>query len=113
MSDEKKREEVAKVLETVAKDGLPGPRDLDVALDAIFSIMQDPAPVSSHTLHKCDSEDCPCCSGGLAWCAVCGGAEGSLPKECPGVTMSPEQLDAVYAGKLNFVNGMWVRPSTT
>lgn len=29
------REEAAEVLETVARDGLPGPRDLDVALDAI------------------------------------------------------------------------------
>lgn len=30
------REEIARILETVARDGLPGPRDLDVALDAIF-----------------------------------------------------------------------------
>lgn len=29
------REEVARILEIVAKDGLPHPRDLDVALDAI------------------------------------------------------------------------------
>jgi hypothetical protein len=29
------REEAAEVLETVARDGLPEPRDLDVALDAI------------------------------------------------------------------------------
>lgn len=29
------RDEIARVLEIVAKDGLPGPRDLDVALDAI------------------------------------------------------------------------------
>lgn len=32
---EEQREEVARILEMVAKDGLPGPRDLDVALDAI------------------------------------------------------------------------------
>lgn len=32
---ESQREEIARILETVAKDGLPGPRDLDVALDAI------------------------------------------------------------------------------
>lgn len=36
------REEVANILETVAKDGLPGPRDLDVALDAIESAMSHP-----------------------------------------------------------------------
>lgn len=29
------REKVAEVLQAVARDGLPGPRDLDVALDAI------------------------------------------------------------------------------
>lgn len=34
------RDEVAKILEVVARDGLPGPRDLDVALDAIeFAIV--------------------------------------------------------------------------
>lgn len=32
-----RRDEIAKILETVAKDGLPHPRDLDVALDAIES----------------------------------------------------------------------------
>lgn len=30
-----RRDEVARILEIVAKDGLPGPRDLDAALDAI------------------------------------------------------------------------------
>lgn len=34
---EEQRAEIAVVLETIAKDGLPGPRDLDVALDAIQS----------------------------------------------------------------------------
>jgi hypothetical protein len=34
---EEQRGEIAVILETVAKDGLPGPRDLDVALDAIQS----------------------------------------------------------------------------
>jgi hypothetical protein len=33
---EQLRDDVADVLTTIAKDGLPGPRDLDVALDAIF-----------------------------------------------------------------------------
>jgi ADP-heptose:LPS heptosyltransferase len=30
-----RRDEVARILETAVKDGLPGPRDLDAALDAI------------------------------------------------------------------------------
>lgn len=34
-----RREEIARILEIVAKDGLPGPRDLDVALDAIEAAM--------------------------------------------------------------------------
>lgn len=33
------REEVAAILEAVARDGLPQPRDLDVAIDAILSIL--------------------------------------------------------------------------
>ena len=35
------RDEVAEVLEVVALDGLPEPRDLDVALDAIASAVSD------------------------------------------------------------------------
>ena len=35
---ERRREELATILEIVAKDGLDGPRDLDVALDAILSV---------------------------------------------------------------------------
>lgn len=34
MTDEQ-REEIAAILEQIAANGLPGPRDLDVALDAI------------------------------------------------------------------------------
>lgn len=34
------RQKIAEILETVARDGLPGPRDLDVALDAIGGIMK-------------------------------------------------------------------------
>lgn len=34
------REELAEVVGTVGQDGLPGPRDLDVAVDAILSSVQ-------------------------------------------------------------------------
>ena len=34
------RTDIARVLVIVARDGFPGPRDLDVALDAIFSILE-------------------------------------------------------------------------
>lgn len=36
------RAAIAGILEAVAKDGLPGPRDLDVALDAIQAILEAP-----------------------------------------------------------------------
>lgn len=35
------RDEIARILEIVARDGLPGPRDLDVALDAIGCAIDD------------------------------------------------------------------------
>jgi hypothetical protein len=41
---ETERQEIAEILEIVAKDGLPGPRDLDVALDAIQSVLGDRLP---------------------------------------------------------------------
>lgn len=54
---------------------------------------------TSHDLH--DRED------GLAHCKVCGGAEGSLPTECPGARMSEVEEGAVYAGLFDFRNGYW------
>jgi hypothetical protein len=44
---------------------------------------------------------------GLWNCLVCGGAEGSLPRECPGICVDGDQLDLVYAGKMDFKNGQW------
>ena len=63
-----------------------------------------------HVQVKCTDPDCggtcfACC---LAWCMTCGGAEGSLPTECPGVRMTGAQGDAVYDGELDFVGGRWV-----
>lgn len=37
---ESEREEIARIVETVGNDGLPGPRDLDVALDAIAAALE-------------------------------------------------------------------------
>lgn len=47
---------------------------------------------------------CPTCQG-LYVCAVCGGAEGAITTECPGVLYD---LDPVYAGRRNFIGGQWV-----
>lgn len=52
---------------------------------------------------------CPICDGGLLWCIVCGGGEGELPSECPGVPMTSEQKDSVMGGEMDFRDGQWVR----
>lgn len=46
------REEIAKILETIARDGLPGPRDLDVALDAIEAAMPTHIGDAAEELHE-------------------------------------------------------------
>lgn len=58
-------------------------------------------------------ESCIVCDGGLGICTVCGGAEGSLTTDCPGVKMTPEQDEAVYACKLDFKDGKWIVPILT
>lgn len=67
--------------------------------------------MSDHTWYKCTgckSETyCIYCDGGLSSCTVCGGAEGSLPTECPGRLMTPEEQDQVYQGPLDFSNCEW------
>jgi len=63
-----------------------------------------------HKQAKCTDPDCggtcPACT--LAVCEVCGGGEGSLPTECPGVKMTGDQQDDVYAGKTDYRDGQWV-----
>jgi hypothetical protein len=56
---------------------------------------------------NCQKPYCGICEGGLIICTVCGGAEGSLPTECPGRQMTEQEADAVYAGRLDFVHGAW------
>lgn len=56
----------------------------------------------------CEGPYCCICEGGLIQCTICGGAEGSLPKHCPGTKMSAAQESAVYAGRLDFADGQWV-----
>lgn len=43
---EDERDEIARILEIVAKDGLPEPRDLDVALDAIEAALSPPTELT-------------------------------------------------------------------
>lgn len=52
---------------------------------------------------------CQWCEGGLGMCTVCGGAEGTLPTQCPGVEMTQEQMDAIYLTRtLDFKDGKWI-----
>lgn len=44
----------------------------------------------------------------LQHCKVCGGAEGTLPKNCPGRRMTEEEEALVWCRKLDFVNGRWL-----
>lgn len=60
------------------------------------------------THENCETPYCFICEGGLALCKHCGGLEGALPTECPGVSMTQAQIDAVYAGKLDYRNGQWM-----
>lgn len=75
---------------------------------------QGPSPVErhAHVMHgphdhkdPDDSDTCTACV--LSLCVVCGGAEASMPTECPGEKMTVEQSDAVQAGMLDFKDGKW------
>jgi len=71
----------------------------------------DMTTVSQHTPVKCTDPECMgCmfCAGGLFGCSVCGALEGATPTHCPKERMTADQVDAVYAGRLNFRGGVWV-----
>ncbi len=60
-----------------------------------------------------DGRSCHICDGGLSHCLRCGGAESSLPKECPGRHMVQKEIDMITAGHLDFVGGKWKYPPTS
>lgn len=69
-----------------------------------------------HEWFKCpdvsgESHRTPCrfCDGGLGWCIRCDGAEIELTKTCPGRKLTREERAAITDGRLNFVNGRWIR----
>jgi len=61
-----------------------------------------------HVLHKCDEHGCYVCNGGLGLCTVCGGAEGEMPTDCPGRTLSEIERASIMRGDSDFRNGQWV-----
>jgi hypothetical protein len=61
-----------------------------------------------HKLARCDGHiddweerNCVLCKG-LSWCVTCGGAEGSMPSDCPGTRLRFETLDTIQKGDLDF-----------
>ena len=63
---------------------------------------------------QCRKQYCQFCDGGLFSCTVCGGFEGSLPTDCPGVRMTEQQEQNIYAGQLDYREGRgWVTPDGT
>lgn len=61
-----------------------------------------------HRLHACNDSNCYVCRCDLQACEICGGAEGCLPKDCPGRSMTDEELKLVRRGVVNYVDGQWI-----
>lgn len=64
-----------------------------------------------HIFATCDCGEGPCniCGGGLAFCTMCNGAEGSLTTDCCGRPITPDEEDKIYKqGSLDFRKGEWV-----
>jgi hypothetical protein len=63
-----------------------------------------------HVRTNCLDASClGCCLDTLFLCAICGGAEGSLPTDCPGERMHDEVDRDVYAGTTDYVRGQgWI-----
>lgn len=65
------------------------------------------------TVHEnCENPYCFICVGGLFLCSKCGLGEGSLTSECPEARQTFETSDAIYSGKLDFINHEWVETSS-
>lgn len=77
-----------------------------------------PFPLPGHQYYECHGEHedggsfCGFCNG-LSMCNICGGAEGSIPTDCPGERMHEIVEQEVYAGELDYRRalGGWVRMS--
>jgi hypothetical protein len=57
----------------------------------------------------CDDAFGTCFTCEMAHCKVCGGAEGSLPTECPGQPIHQDHQELIYHSTLDFRDGQWMR----
>jgi hypothetical protein len=62
--------------------------------------------------HTESQQSCMFCDGGLSACIRCNAFEGATPSECPGVPMTPDQSDRVYAGIIDYRFGQWCAAGT-
>lgn len=68
-----------------------------------------------HKLYDCNCHEVNCCycEGGLAFCTVCKGGEGSLTSECCGRPLTEVEEDQIYNKEsLDFKRGQWRRRCT-
>lgn len=65
-----------------------------------------------HHMYRCppSCKGCCICEGGLFLCTRCGGAEGSLPTDCPGHEMGEAEHDAIMGNRMDYDlrRGGWV-----
>jgi len=65
-----------------------------------------------HTWFKCKQpctkSYCMFCDGGIGYCTVCKGFEGTLTSECCGFELNKYLQDAVYKGGLDYKDGKWL-----
>jgi len=58
---------------------------------------------------NCGEDPCNICGGGLQFCTICHGAEGSLTTDCCGRPLTEEEERLIYEeGVLDYVAGEWV-----
>jgi hypothetical protein len=66
-----------------------------------------------HVLFETGDVDAPevimdgCGEVALGLCRVCGGAECSLPTNCPGRILTGKEEDLICADELDYVDGCW------
>lgn len=79
------------------------PNKLSTGKHIFYSESDFPTPESRDTQHYRHVVE-----GGLAVCKLCGGAEGSLTTDCPGIKVPYYVGQAVYHKELDFRDGIWM-----
>lgn len=57
----------------------------------------------------CQNSPCSICDGGLAYCTVCGGFEGTLTTDCCGRRLTEDDEHRIFdLGILDYRDGAWL-----